>query len=69
MPELWPGLKEDLQRELRGTAVPEQVRRAVEVDVVPLGERRGVALVVLGPLEFVGPPTLDLRQFLVLNEL
>ena len=62
-------LEEDLQRQLGRAAVPEEVGGAVQVDVVPLRKRGRGARVVAGPLELLGPPALDLGQFLVVNEL
>ena len=46
VPEVPTGLQEDLQRELRRTALPEQVGGMVQVDVVPPGECRRRTLVI-----------------------
>ena len=52
-------LEQDLQRQLGGTAVRQQLDCAVQVDVVPHGQlgRRGGA--VARQLELLGPPGLD----------
>ena len=66
-----PGIlhsEEDLQRQFGRTAVPEEVRRAVQVDVVTPREGRGGARVVPGALELVGPPALYLVELPFLNE-
>src|SRR5436190_17020434 len=64
-----PGSEKDLERELLGAAVANQVGRRMKVDVMPFRKGRGCGRVVTRALELVGPPALDLAQFVVVNKL
>src|SRR4029453_9629284 len=51
-------LNQDVDSCLVGTALPDELDREVQVDVVPRGERDCVARVEAGPDELLGPPVL-----------
>jgi len=53
-------LDQDLDRGLVRAALPDQLDREVQVDVVPGSQGEGVARVVARANQFLGPPVLDL---------
>jgi hypothetical protein len=64
-----PRLEEDAERRLLGTAAAQEVYRAVEIDLDPLGDALRTLVAVSGPPERAQPPVDHSRELGIVDDI